>query len=69
MSGKDIHLKHQGHFGAVEVGDDELEEGAAVGYGSLDSAAGETEVFCELWPTKQWPIHLNILQFGEGGFG
>lgn len=39
------------------------------GYGSLDAAAGETEVFDELWLTRQWPIHLNILQFGDGGFG
>lgn len=48
VSGKDIRLKHQGHFGAMEVGDDELEKGVAAGYGSLDAAAGETEVFDEL---------------------
>lgn len=36
----------------------------AAGYGSLDAAAGKTEVFYELWLTRQWPIHLNILQFG-----
>lgn len=69
MNSKDIRLKHQGHFGAGEVGDDELEKEVAAGYGSLDAAAGETQVFDELWLTRQWPIHLNILQFGEGGFG
>lgn len=53
----------------MEVGDDELEKRVAAGYGSLDAAAGETEVFDELWLTRQWPIHLNIVHFGEGGFG
>lgn len=53
----------------MEVGDDELEKEVAVGYGSLDAAAGKSEVFYELWLTRQWPIHLNILRFGEGGFG